>query len=232
VRLLAVVDDLARLPVGLRPHQLIAHMVVLRLGRIGQQPWLFRRLDRSWICGITPAHGANGALADTLACEVVRAVRGRDDEARRQSRRGGAEKNVLPERLPNALASLFDLPARRLIRLDGGAVAANDIAHLLATLQHEVEGRSHRHGEAKGRAWGKVEDLLCRRRLLLRRRRVQWRLWRRGLHEFGHRPGREVLGRRGHGRQGLLLRGTAETEEEEGQDKPAHYASFCPNAGR
>src|SRR5206468_5756334 len=93
-----------RSPGGLGACEFIADMVVRRLGRIREQAGLFRlRLAGLRVGGIAPAHRANGALVDTFGGEVIRPLRGRNDESGAQPGLRYTEKDVLPETLSQTI---------------------------------------------------------------------------------------------------------------------------------
>src|SRR5215831_6951249 len=134
-------------------------MILLRLGWIREQAWLFHRLDRHWVSRIAPAHRANRALADALARQVIRAGRGGDNHACREAWHRRREKDVMAQGLALSLSPLFDLPARRLAFALRCPIPSHNVAHLLPDLQDHIKGRVKGDCDRIRPPWRKVQDL-------------------------------------------------------------------------
>ena len=227
----AVVDnvpgrpDRGGLPAGLH---LVAHVIAHGLVRVWERPGGVQDGHaRGTLRRIVPAHDPHRRLRHTLAGDIVGPTRRGDGHAIGQPSLGHGDKHMRPEPVPRPVPALLHFPPARLALFGRGPVAIDDLPHLLARLQDNVQGLAEGDGHLHRHARGIVIDFLggpgrdlgaadCWPGAALR------------LHQLGDGPGGEVLDHRDHGR-GRGLAGLAARHQTHPEHKGPHLHTVAPS---
>ena len=136
-------------------------MIAHRLVRVRQEPGcVLQGRGARTLAGIVPAQHADRRLRHTLAGNVIGPPRRGDRHAIGEPGLRHGHKDMRPEPIAHAIATLFDFPPARLALLRRGAVAIDNLPHLLARFQDNIERLTEGHGHLDGHARGIVVDFL------------------------------------------------------------------------